>query len=548
MRTVEPPMSCSEHLLAAIEPKMRSLLPATLYTAAWLDPCDDTLMRVFQHLRTLHHSLNDYVPRQVAIAPPQPGVLRHTRQSGTLLFTDLAGFTPLLEAASVDRQAGALALLEVLNRYFSDMVEIISKSGGDLLEFTGDAMLVLFPANPDGNDTAQAVRAGLRMQRSMAHFQSIPTLQGCCSLGMRVGIHTGEFWTADLGTPLRMVHVLVGKTVQRAKQAEGAGRVGRVCVTRAAGLRLGHFDDAQSGATPAPGSAPDTCPVFQLEPLDQEHWLVCDDLSRDRLGEYDLTPNRRRLSTALLLDRSTSALLQEIEQALDRVEPLATYLPSPILNLLVENAARRRIEPSMPEPVVVFVNLLGLPEAIDQSRAAEVQALVTQFSQVIAQIQAIVRSQGGILQKVTYQSVGSDMLLYFGALECRPDDARRAVEAALGVRDLVQHLPPVLSNEQTIAVSCRIGMDRGPVFAAEMGEPRGRREFNILGDPVNTAARLMVTAQPNQILLTGRVQQVLPPDYPCQKLGDRLLKGKASPIATFTLEAVPKRAAVFTRS
>ena len=44
----------------------RTLLPADLYAAAWVDPSPDTLMRVFEHLRTLLRILYDYVPRQVS--------------------------------------------------------------------------------------------------------------------------------------------------------------------------------------------------------------------------------------------------------------------------------------------------------------------------------------------------------------------------------------------------------------------------------------------------------------------------------------------------
>ena len=505
----------SKSPLSDIELRLRYLLPASLYASVWVDPSPDSLMQVFQHLRTMQHILQDYTPHQLSDDPPRPGQIRYSWQEGTLLFNDLAGFTPLMEASAASGRQGAVELLKLLNRYFSEMIEIVSKSGGDLLEFTGDAILVQFLASKQNGDTAQAVRAGLRMQRAMAHFQDIKTPQGSFSLDMRVGIHAGRFLAADIGTPERMVHVLLGQAVQRAKRAESNGRVGRVCITLAAGDRL------QS--------------QFQLEPIDVNHQLVIDNLGTAGLGEYDITVPRRRSATSVLFDRSVPGLLDQIGGAITRIEPLACFMPAPILNLLVESAAQRQLEPDFPVPTIVFINLVGLPESVDVATASEVEGLVARFSQTFALIHAVVRSQGGILQKVTYHSLGSDMLLYFGALGSHPTDRVRAAETALAIRKIVAQVPAPIIGGQEIGVSCRIGMAQGAVFAGEIGEPRGRREFNILGDPVNTAARLMSHAAPNQILLSEDVQQAIAPHFQCRAIGDLTLKGKAAPMAVFEL-------------
>lgn len=117
-------------LLMPIATRLRSLLPADLYIAAWIDLSSEVAMQVFEHLRSLHWILHDYVPRQVAQSPPQPGQLHWNWQEGTLLFTDLAGFTPLMEANARCGQVGIEMMLAQLNAYFTTMIEILSKSGG----------------------------------------------------------------------------------------------------------------------------------------------------------------------------------------------------------------------------------------------------------------------------------------------------------------------------------------------------------------------------------------------------------------------------------
>ncbi|MBX3065346.1 MAG: adenylate/guanylate cyclase domain-containing protein [Anaerolineae bacterium] len=495
--------------LAPIEPRLRELLPADLYAAAWLDPTTATLQKVFEHLRTLQRTLYNYVPRHVSEVMPHPGEIRHEWQTGTLMFTDLAGFTPLMEANAKYGRAGAKTLLGVLNAYFSSMIETINKSGGNLLEFTGDALLAEFLPGQRGIDTEQAVRAGLRMQRAMGKFNEIETDLGTFSLGMRIGIHTGRYLHADIGTPWRMDHVLLGHDVQTTKHAEGASRRGRVNLTTAAYERVKD--------------------KFRFEDGDEGYKLVLDNLTTAELGEFDITPTVRRMASQVMLDRSVSGLIDEIKQGLQLVEPLAAYLPAPILTLLVDNTVRREIPPDFLTPTIVFVNLIGLSEAVESADASEVGGLIATFSRIFTLINAAVEKRGGVLKKVTYHLSGSDIMIYFGAPQAHSDDPVRATEAALAIHDIIENFPPPVIGGKPYALRSKIGMSCGSVFAAEIGELRGRREFNILSDAVNTAARLMARAQLGEVLLTGTVRSELGDRFELNDLGAVSLKGKAAP-------------------
>jgi adenylate cyclase len=527
--------------LPNLELRLRTLLPADLYAAMWIDPSADNLRRVFDHLRTMQHILLDYVPRQVSNRPPAPGQPQYAWQAGSLMFTDLAGFTPLLAAMAPAGHEGAQNLTQLLNRYFTTMIEIIGKSGGSLLEFTGDALLVQFKHEQGSKgeatdkeiakDTEKAIYAGLRMQRAMAAFANIDTPQGQLSLKMRLGIHSGRFITADIGTPMRMAHVLLGRCVQVAKHAEGAGEIGRVSLTAA--------------------SAQNKQNSFRLEPTKRyalsehvahhlpdhlpDHLLVVDDFSPTQLGEYDISLNRRRMPSAILFDRSAEGILGEIKTLLQSVEPLASYLPTSILQLLVNTAAERHIPAAFPTIAVAFVNLMGIPEAVDDALDGEIEQLVNCFSHAFALINGVVEYRGGILQQVAYHSIGSELLIHFGMLNPDPSDPVRAAQAMLEIQQVVAQLEAPTVQGKPIHLTCRIGMTYGPVFATEVGESRGRRGINILGDTVNTAARLMGKADSNQILMSQRFYDEIAASYQCQPLGTLALKGKAKPEPVFGL-------------
>lgn len=500
--------------LREIESRLRPLLPASLYAEVWVDPSAKNLNRTFRHLRTLHRILYSYLPRQVTEALPNPGETQYQWDEGTLMFTDLAGFTPLLEANAKRGREGANILMGVINDYFATMLEIISKSGGSLLEFTGDAMLVQFRTDRQYNDTAQAVRAGLRMQRAMNKFNDMAMAKTRYSLGMRIGIHVGRFLSADIGTPHRMEHVLLGKAVNRTKQAEGAGQVGKVCLTdeaRAHVEDLYHFESGQVGYS-----------------------LVVDDLTEEELGGYDITTTRR-MPSMVLFDRSAEGLLNEIREALQLVESLASYIPYSVLKLLVENASERRVPPDFALATVIFVNLLGLPEALDNAQPGEEAEIIACFSRLTSMINAEVEARGGMLKKVTYHLAGSDIMILFGIPNAHTNDAIRAANTTLAIRDLIATAKTPKVGGKPIKVSCQIGMTWGPAFVAEFGEPRGRREFNALGDTVNTAARLMSKATGNQILFTEKIRDQLNDQFENEALGAIALKGKAAPLPLFRL-------------
>ena len=236
----------TETPLSAIESRLRYLLPAELYADMWGNPSVGMMVAVHKHLRTLHHALQDYTSPQISINKPRPGDVKSEWQRGTMMFTDLAGFTKLMEANSAKGHEGAADLLKQLTKYFSSMIAIVSKSGGDLIEFTGDALLVVFPKNEKNDDTLRAVRAGLRMQRAMKEFAEIETPSGIVNLKMRIGIHAGRFLTADIGTPRRMEHVLLGSDVHQAKLTESNGVNERVNLSRQAYERVAsqfHFEE-----------------------------------------------------------------------------------------------------------------------------------------------------------------------------------------------------------------------------------------------------------------------------------------------------------------
>jgi class 3 adenylate cyclase len=501
--------------LQEIEARLQGLLPAKLYAEAWINPNAKNLTRVFNHLRTLHRILYDYLPRQLHYSMPKPGKMNFSWEEGTLMFTDLSGFTPLLEGNARLGRAGAESLQNMLNSYFTEMIQIISKASGNLLEFTGDALLIQFSDAQRQKDTTRAVRAALRMQRAMKQFSTIMIGDEKYSLGMRIGLHVGRFLIADIGTPRRMEHVLLGSAVLRAKQAEGAGMVGRVSLTKEAQNRI--KDE------------------FRFEPTkDKKHVLVVDNLTDEQLGDYDIVLASHRLPRVVL---SIEGLAFDISNAIQKVEPLASFIPNRVLNLLVENAAERHLPPDFPLATIMFVNLLGLPETLQDATEDQTNEIIATFSRLVSLINAEIEAQGGVMKKVTYHHAGPDIMIIFGVPDAHTNDSARVAQAALSIREIVREQPPVKMGDEESRITSHIGITRGQVFAAEVGDVQGRREFNTLGNTVNTAARLMDHAESDQIVLSKEVWEEIKDEFVVTDLGDVKLKGRSEAIPLYQLEA-----------
>jgi len=140
-----------------------------------------------------------------------------------------------------------------------------------------------------------------------------------------------------------------------------------------------------------------------------------------------------------------------------------------------------------------------------------------------------------VLKKVTYHLSGSDIVVYFGVPNAHTNDELRAASAAIAIRGIVENIkPPTIGGIQP-DVYCQIGINQGPAFMAEVGDPRGRREFNVLGDTVNTAARLMNRAQKNQIIVAESIMKAIEEKYECLSIGEVSLKGKSKPLNLYEL-------------
>jgi adenylate cyclase len=141
-------------------------------------------------------------------------------QTVTILFSDIRGFTRMSEHMEPH------AVVELLNKYFSEMTDIISDSDGTLDKYLGDGIMAIYGAPVHRDDDAlRATKAAIEMQRSLAALNRDWATEGQQPLQIGVGINTGPVTAGNIGSPKRMDYTVIGDAVNLASRlcANAAG-------------------------------------------------------------------------------------------------------------------------------------------------------------------------------------------------------------------------------------------------------------------------------------------------------------------------------------
>ena len=135
----------------------------------------------------------------------------------TVVFTDLRNFTGISE------ELGAQGVVSLLNEYFTVMVDCISREGGMLDKFIGDAIMAVFGIPlPHEDDEDRAVRAAISMIRELNQWNAGRIVNGKRTVDMGVGLNTDVVVSGNIGSPKRMDYTIIGDGVNLASRLEGA--------------------------------------------------------------------------------------------------------------------------------------------------------------------------------------------------------------------------------------------------------------------------------------------------------------------------------------
>src|SRR5712691_1184245 len=218
--------------------------------------------------------------------------LEGERRHVTVLFVDVAGFTPLAEKLDPEE------VHKILDRCFELITAQVHRFEGTINQYTGDGVMALFGAPIAHEDSPRrAVHAALGIQRALRTYGEELQAQRGLALQMRLGLNTGLVVVGKIGDDLRMDYTAVGDTTNLAARLQQMARPGSVLVSEATHRAVGgFFETLDLGEMPVKGHAP----VRAFEVLRLRGRRMRFDVAVER-GLTPLVGRERELG--LLLDR-----------------------------------------------------------------------------------------------------------------------------------------------------------------------------------------------------------------------------------------------------
>ncbi len=135
--------------------------------------------------------------------------------SAVIWYFDLQGFTKLSEALPGD------SIIELLNDYFAEAVDVVERNGGNVLKFMGDGMLAIFDINQVPDARRVAIHAAAELRDTFEDLNQRRQADGLPTTGFTLSLHAGDVLYGNIGGRSRLDFTVVGPAVNTTSRILG---------------------------------------------------------------------------------------------------------------------------------------------------------------------------------------------------------------------------------------------------------------------------------------------------------------------------------------
>ncbi len=171
-------------------------------------------VRSHLHLLEINNAYSRFVPQEILKALGRDSIIKvelgdQIQGEMTVFFSDIRAFSEISERMSPREN------FEFLNQYLSVVTPPIKENAGFVDKYIGDAILALFPANPDN-----ALHAAIGTMKQLSKYNQERLQDGEDELDIGIGLHTGPMMMGTIGDKDRMDVTVISDAVNLASRLE----------------------------------------------------------------------------------------------------------------------------------------------------------------------------------------------------------------------------------------------------------------------------------------------------------------------------------------
>ena len=218
-------------------------------------------------------------------------------------------------------------------------------------------------------------------------------------------------------------------------------------------------------------------------------------------------------------------LYEQMVEAEKKRADLGRFLSPAIVDQIMREDTVLELGGSKRTVTTMFCDIRGFTPLAER---LEPDVLIDTLNQHFTALTEIIFRFEGTLDKY----IGDEIMAVFGSPLSKPDDAERAVRAALAMQAKNAELNVERLAQGRPELGLGIGISTGEVLAGCMGSP-DRMEFTVVGDKVNTASRLCGQAVAHQIVTGEATYQHVKDLVVAEEMGLISLRGKEAPVTAY---------------
>lgn len=206
------------------------------------------------------------------------------------------------------------------------------------------------------------------------------------------------------------------------------------------------------------------------------------------------------------------------------------FLPRQVVDAVIAGKQDLELGGRELEVSVFFSDIVGFTTLCEKMQPLEV---LTMLNDYFSAVSTVVFRYSGTLDKF----IGDAVMAIFGAPLSDGDDAVRAVNCALDMREVVQRMNAERTARNLATIKIGIGIHTGTVVAGTLGSLE-RMEYTVIGDTVNVASRVegLTRKCDGDILITAATARLLQDAFELNPVGELAVKGREEPVKVFAVK------------